>query len=262
MWSIALLTLRERRRQRIWSVLGMVGLVAMVVGIWPTYRDTDIGAIYSELPESMQSVFGLEGTAFSGAVFIQAELMSLMVPLVLVGLGIFIGASTIAGEVAAGRMDVLLSTGLTRQRLVLGRVLGVAAQLLVVTLATGATLVLGGELVDLGLDLAHVAASLLLAWLLSVLYGALSIAVACWLGRAGAAAGIVSGIAVTSWLVSSLGSTVSQLESASRVLAFHAFADGPPLIQGLDVGNLAFLAAEVVVVTSLAVWGFARRDVG
>lgn len=261
MLTIALLTLRERRRQLVWSTLGMVLLVGLVVAIWPSYRDTDIGAIYGELPESMQSVFGLEGSTFSGPVFVQAELMSLMVPLVLVGLAISMGASTISGEVASGRMDVLLATGLTRQRLVLGRLLGIAFQLAMVTAASGVTLTVGGAFVDLGLDVGNVVAAYLLAWLLALLYGALSLAVACWLQR-GAAVGIVSGIAVTSWLVSSLGSAVESLEPASRVLAFHAFTEGPPLVRGLDLGNLTFLVGEIVVVAVAALVGITRRDVG
>ncbi len=261
MLAIASLTLRERRRQLFWTVLGMLLLVGMVVGIWPSYRDADIGSIYGELPESMQSMFGLAGDEFTGATFVHAELMSLMVPIVLVGIAITIGAGSITNEVAAGRMDVLLATGITRQRLVLGRAIGMTLQLLMISACSAIALIGGGAVVDLGLDTSKALGAMLLAWELGVLYGALALALASWFGRHGVAAGIAAAVAITSWLVSSLGAVVESLEPVSRVLAFHMYTAGPPLIVGPDVSNVLLLAGEIVVLVGVAVLGFTRRDV-
>ena len=262
MISIAVLTIRERVRQLMWSVIGMVSLVAMLVAMWPSYRKVDISSVYGAMPESVQAMFGITGGQFTGMNYVNAELFSFMVPVVVIGIAIAAGNGAICGEESTGRMDLILSCGIRRHELVLGRVIGIAGELALIVASMGAALVVGDLMVDLDLEIDGLVAALLVSWLLGVLYAALAMAIACWTGRGGVAVGVAAAIGLTSWLLSSLGGIVPDLREVSHATAFYAYQYGPPILHGIDGVRVAQLAIEAAVLIGVAVMGFRRRDVG
>lgn len=262
MRAIALLTLRERGRQLAWTILGMVASAVGIGALWPSYRHIDIAEVYGALPESMQAMFGVDTGSFTGANFLNAELMSFMLPVILVGISIAAGSSVIAAEEGSGRMDLLLTTGLRRHQVVLGRLVGIGVELLVIVTATGIALAATDLVVGLDLGAPELAAAMTMAWLLGLTYATLALAVACRMHRGAAAVGIAATVALTSWIVGSLGEAIPALSNVARLTAFHAYMDGPPLVVGMDWSHAAQLAGEVCVLAALAVLGFRRRDIG
>jgi ABC-2 type transport system permease protein len=239
----------------------MAAMVAMIAAIWPSYRKTDVGQLYDSLPDSMQAMFGLQGGEFSGPIFLNLEIMSFTLPIVLIGIAIAAASGTICGETSSGRMDVLLSTGLTRHALVVGRFVGIAMQLLAIVVGTGIVMAISDVVVGFDLAWDHLVVALLLAWLLGSFYAAVGLALACWTGRSGVAIGVTAALAVASWMLSSLGDTVEALHGIAPYFAFHAYSEHQPIVHGTDVGNVVQLAGTTLVAAALAVLGFTRRDV-
>ena len=92
MTVVLLRTLRDLRRGLIGWTLGVVSLVAVMAWVWPSMQDIpDLDALLANYPEPMRELFNID--AFStGAGFFNAELFSLVVPILFAIFGISRGA--------------------------------------------------------------------------------------------------------------------------------------------------------------------------
>ena len=112
----------DRRRGLLGWSLGIAAYVALIVAFYPSIRDNeDFNRAYESYPETFKAFFGGAETfdLTSASSFLNAQLFSLMVPLVLVIFAIGFGAATLAAEDATGTLELLLSNPVSRRRIVL-----------------------------------------------------------------------------------------------------------------------------------------------
>jgi len=113
--SVLLKSLRDVRRSFAWWSLGIVGLVAMIVAVYPSVRDNPgLNKLVQDYPEALKSFIAFGGVVdyVSPAGYLGSELFSLMVPLVFLLALVGRGASTLAGEEESGTLDLLLAGGI------------------------------------------------------------------------------------------------------------------------------------------------------
>jgi ABC-2 type transport system permease protein len=92
-------TLRDHWKGILGWGLGLAAIAALEIMVYPSIRERadEMNRLVANYPEAFKAMFGLEDFT-SGAGFIQAELYSLVVPLVLIALAISFGAGATAGE--------------------------------------------------------------------------------------------------------------------------------------------------------------------
>ena len=102
-------TLRDSRRALFWWSLGLVGMAALMIAVYPAVRDSpDLNKMVRDYPEALKAfiAFGGDLDYASGAGYLGSELFSFMVPLLLLVAAIGAGARAIAGEEERGTLDL------------------------------------------------------------------------------------------------------------------------------------------------------------
>lgn len=264
--EVARKSLRDLRRGFAWWALGLAGMVAMQVSVYPTVRDDSGFADLTEsYPEVLQDLFGFGAEKFdytSPSGYLGIELFSLVVPLLLIIAAVATGAAAIAGEEDRGTLDLLLSMPLDRRRVTAEKLLAMAAEVLALGLVLLVALWIGVQVIDMGVSFVHLAAAATGAVLLAVGFGAIALLVGAATGSRGAAVGVAAALAVAAYLINSLAALVSQLEGVQKLTPFYHYEAPDPLREGFSAAHLGVLAAIGVVAAVAAVLAVDRRDIG
>jgi ABC-2 type transport system permease protein len=249
----------ERRGLGAWAIAIMV-LVGLESALWPSLRDMpDMKEIYAKFPEELGKLFDFDAMT-TGPGFLNAELFTLMLPILFLVYGIGHGARLLAGEEEAGTLDLLLVQPITGARIVLHKALALFTCVAVLGLAlfvatTGMSLVFG-----LGISAGQAAAGSLAMVLLGAEYGALALAIGALAGRRAIAIAIASSAASAAYVLYAAGLMIDSLEPWRPLSPFDQALSGGPLGAGLQAGYL-WLAGGAIVLTLLAMPALDGRDI-
>ena len=131
--------LRDNRRSIAWWALGMVGLVAFTVAFYPSVKGNEsFDKLFEDLPETVRALVGAqEGIPLTSPPgYLHGRLFSIMVPILLLTLGIGLGARAIGGSEADGTLDAAPANPVTRTRVVAERFAAMVVLLATVRHAT------------------------------------------------------------------------------------------------------------------------------
>src|SRR5262245_2348648 len=244
-----------------WCV-GIVGYVALIASIFPSIEHSpQLNDLIESYPDVLKSLFGITGTGniASGAGFLDAELFSFMLPLLILVLAISSGARTLAGEEDAGRLELVLAYPVRRRSAVVAKGLAVALEVLLACVTATAAILVFDVVVGLDLSLGHVGGAFASLVALGLFYGWLSLAVGAAYPSRALALGIAAGAAAASYLVGGLHDLAGWLDPF-RFLSPFWLVGQSPLQGGTDaVGVLVVLVASVVALALGAVL-VERRD--
>jgi beta-exotoxin I transport system permease protein len=251
----------HRRALAAWCV-GIVGYVALIASIFPSIEGSpQLNDLIESYPDVLKSLFGITGTGniASGAGFLDAELNSFMLPLLILVLAISSGARTLAGEEDAGRLELVLAYPVRWRSAVLAKGLAVAVEVLLACAAATAAILSFDVIVGLDLSLAHVAGAFASLVALGVFYGWLSLAVGAAYPRRALALGIAAGAAAVGYLVGGLHDLAGWLDPF-RFLSPFWLVGQSPLQGGTDAVGVVVVVVASVVVLALGAALVERRD--
>jgi ABC-2 type transport system permease protein len=233
--------------------------LAIVVSLMFDGLQSTLASISAQLPANLQALFGNApwGTPEG---WIQAEMLSLVVPIAFIAVAAVIGSGAIAGEDARGTLALLASLPVSRVRIVIENALSIAVAVLLTSGASSIGIVLGSRFGGLGLDSGNVLGANLQLACLGILFGCLALA----LGSAtshGRALGATALAAVTAYT----GNWLLGLSSASAGFAvlspWHYAVAGEPLRDGADPFDLVVLVMLSLLAVLAAAWLFERREI-
>lgn len=256
-------TLWERRWGMVGWVLGGLALTGFLVALYPVMRDSaGLTEIVEQLPEEMLSLMGIDPALLTtGFGYLQAQMYTLMAPLLILILAIGIGASATAGEEEQGTADLLLATPTSRRRVVLEKTTAMLVITTIVVLSFVVVLLVGNVTVDLELSIWGIVGINLGLILLGMFFGGLAAAVGAWSGRRNLAVAVSGAIAAVAFFIDGMAPLVSWLRGTQKFMPFYWYQVDSPLRNGptawlllLVGGTLAFTAAAVVL--------FRRKDIG
>jgi ABC-2 type transport system permease protein len=253
-------SLSTQRRSVIGWGIGLAGVVIMYAAFYPSIKQSaaDFDRYLQNLPEAVRSVIGGDYTTPPG--YLRAEFFSLLGPILLLVYAIGAGGRAIAGEEEARSLDLLLSTPMTRFRVLADKAVSLLLTLTGLTLLVFLAVVVVGPVFDLTVPLARVAAASVLFLLIGCAFGSLALAVGCATGRRAWATAVAGGIAVASYVLNAVAPSVSALGWARPLSPFRWYLDPDPLTTGLHAANIAVLAGITAVCVLTAAWSFRRRD--
>ena len=260
--SVLLKTVRDLRWPTFWTGLGLAVFGFYFMWIIQTFESTfDWESMTDQFPPAMKALVGGQLIDFSSpAGFLNMELFPLILPLVLSGFAMAMASGATAGEEARGTLDVLLSQPLDRGRVVLEKTLAIVAGTAVAGAALVAGIWLGASVVDARLDYANVAAGVVSAVLLALVFGGIALLLACATGNRGLAIGATGALLVVAYFVNALAPLVDMLDRLQGLSPFYYYISNDPLRHGLDFGYAAVLAVVAVAAFAAALVTFERRD--
>jgi ABC-2 type transport system permease protein len=254
-------TLRDQRRGLIGWTIGLVSLVLVYIAVWPSIRESapQMNAYIRNLPKVMRELF-IQGDYGTPVGYVSSEIFGQMGLLLIVIAGIGLGARATAAEEETGTLDILLSTPVTRRRVLLEKLAALVVQVAALTVILSASIALLGPSVALRVSLDGLVAATLSLILLGLAFGSIALLFGAWMGRRGLAIALTTALAVTGFVIDGLSKVVDWLEPARFASPFYYYSANEPLKNGLDPWHALALAGLAVVAAALAVAVFERRD--
>lgn len=250
---------RDQRRGLVGWSIGLVLLVLVESALWPSIRAIDLEQLVSGYPEAMKKLFDLDEFA-TGTGFMNAELYSLLLPVLFIIYGIGRGARAVAGEESAGTLDVLLLTRVSPTRLVVQQAGALAVGVVTLAVVLFAVVMVCSPNFGLGIGADDAVSGSVAVGLLGIEFGWLALAVGAATGRRVLAISVASALAVASYVLFVAGALVDSIEPWRPLSPFdQAVADGP-LGAGLPASFL-WVALTAVAAVSVALPVFDRRDI-
>jgi ABC-2 type transport system permease protein len=252
----------DHRRALVGWCAGIVGYVALIASIFPSIEGSpELNQLIESYPDVLKSLFGITGAGnlTSGAGFLDAELSSFMLPLLVLVLAIGSGARTFAGEEDAGRLELVLAYPVTRRSAVVMKGLAVLVEVVLACIAAVAAILLFDAIVGLELSLGHVAGAFVWLVALGVFYGWLALAVGAAYPSRALALGIAAGTAAVDYLIGGLHDLAGWLDPFRFISPFWLVGQSP-LQQGTDLLGVVVVLAASVVVLAVGATLVERRD--
>jgi beta-exotoxin I transport system permease protein len=257
-------TLRDHRSGIFGWTAAVVLLALLDLAVFPAMRSQagQMEQFLKAYPQALKAMFGLGSDFGTGPGFFDAEFFSFLGPLVVLAIGIGFGAGATAAEEERGTIDWLLSTPLSRTRIMLEKSLGVMLAVLAAGAALLVVLLIGSPVAGLGIGMAGLAAAVTKLVLLGWAFAALALAAGAATGHRWAATGVAVGFGLGGYLLASLSRIVPALESWRWLSPFTWYGSRDALRGQWQAGYLTALIVTTVVLVTLAVVAFRRRDLG
>ena len=256
MTALALAQLSERRRSLLAWGLPLGIMSALVVAIYPSVEEALAKAI-REYPAALKEAFGI-GELSTVEQYLEAEMLSLIVPLAAGYLAVRSIASGLSGAAESGRLDVLLSVPVSRRRLVAAGLAATAIELASVLAVTLALTLAGSLLAGAGLGLGPALAGFASVWPLALLFAGLGVVVTGWSLRTSVVTGSVAGVLVAMYVADLIGRLDPSLDWVRYGSVFRYY--GRAIEDGIDPLAFAGVTAVAVALAALGALLFERRD--
>jgi ABC-2 type transport system permease protein len=189
-------------------------------------------------------------------------MFSVLVPFVFVGLGASWGAGATASEEERGTADLLLTLPVSRDRVLLSKLVAMVTAIGALALLLWGILLIGARSAGLDIGTSELLSGCLAVAMLGCLYAGVGLLAGALTGRRAVALGVAVGLAVAAFLLYSLGPLVSGLEPWLRVTPFQWALGNEPLRNGLSLGYAGLLAGFPVGLYFSATFAFRHRDIG
>lgn len=254
--------LLDHRRALVGWCLGVIGYVALVASIFPSIKGSaDYKKLVEQYPDALKSLFGLAagGDITSGAGYMDAELFSLILPLLVLVLAIGSGARTFAGEEDRGLLELRLSYPVRRRDAVLAKGVALAAEIAVVCACGLAALVVLNSAVGLDLSFWRLLAALGAVGALGLFHGWLALGIGAAIPSRVLALGLPAAVAAAGYLVGGLHQLAGWLDPFRFVSPFW-LVGSTPLQRGVDGWGALVVVAAACGALLLGAVLVGRRD--
>ncbi|MFP5320119.1 MAG: ABC transporter permease subunit [Acidimicrobiia bacterium] len=263
--TVARRYLLDGRRSFVWWVVGVVGMVAFTVALWPSVRGQEqFEELLRELPDALKALIGSgEGIPFTSPPgYLHGRLFSLVFPVLVLIYGVGLGARAIAGHEEDGTLELVLAHPVTRARVATERYLAMVGLLAGLTLAGLVALVVTAPLVGLldGVAVGRVLVAGGAMFAIALLHASLAFAAGAATGRRAVATATASAVAVASYLLQGLAGATDALGWASLATPWQWYLDRNLLV---EPPTLAVTVLPVALSIAAALAGtrlFTRRD--
>jgi len=258
--GIARLDLVLRRRGTIGYALGMAVYVFVIVALYPTFKDDASLNRFTEGNPAVAALFGATGSLTSPTGWLNANIYSNFLPLVVLLLTIGYGASAIAGQDEDGTLGLIVTLPLSRRRILVQKAMTLVAVAVPAGLAT-VLVVLAGRGFGLSLGTGHLVGATIGVVLLGIDFGALALLAGALSGSRAIALGVTSSLAAASYLVSSLAPVTHWVRPVRFGSLFYWAVGNAQLRTGLSLTSAVVLAGFAAVTLGAAAQAFERQDV-
>jgi ABC-2 type transport system permease protein len=257
--------LGDRRRSLLWWSVGMVGVVATTVSVYPSIKgQASFEDLMKDLPAPLKAVIGAQaGVAFTSPVgYLHSRMFTSLVPIVLLIFGIGLGARAIGGAEDDGTLELVLANPVTRRRLFVEQGAAVVGLLAVLVAVGVVALFLLGPLFDAldGVSTAHLLGAWAAVASLALLHTALAFAVGAARGHRAPALAAAATVAVAGYMLEGLLAVTDALSPLRLVSPWHWYLARNALVDGTTPQATLLPVLVAAGLAAFSAWRFERRD--
>jgi ABC-2 type transport system permease protein len=249
------------RATLIWTGLSAL-LAAFYLSLYPSIGAVEeMRQLLDAMPPELRAMFAPAGADLgTPAGYLNVELFSFVLPLLVAAITLTIGGGATAGEEERGTLELLLANPIRRWRIVLEKALRMGMLSAVYCLGIWIALAITAALMSIDISLDRIAAALASVWLLGLVLGGVAMLVGALTGKRALSLGVGLGIAVAGFFVNALGPLADVLEPWQPLSPHYHYLGYDPLTHGLDLQHALILGIVAVILVGLAAALFERRD--
>lgn len=245
------------------AIVGALAFYSLAMGagvgaLWPPLKKT-FASLSASLPAAFDRLLGNVSLA-TPAGWMNAEMMSLVAPGFLIATAIISGGTATAGEEQARTLALVLATSASRTTFLAAKTATMLAHVLIVSVAMFTGLVVGNLIGHMGIGVGLLLAATAQATLVGLVFGAIALTI----GAAGSdrrqTMTISAGIAGLSFVLAVILPMNESLAWLAKLNFWYPYSANVTLVNGIDWGFAAVLAASAVVISAAGFVIFPRRD--
>lgn len=255
---------KRRRWFIMWWTIGIASLIAMTVLAYKAigHDAKQLNATFDSISSSAGGFFG-GSDFFSPIGYMSSQIYYILLPILVIIMAATLAAGLMNRDENDGTVEYTLARAISRRRLLLAKAVVGLAVVTAVCLLTYIVTLVCVSFADLKINQADLFLTHLLSFAFSASFGIIAFALMAFsqLTRK-IATSVAIVFALGGYVISSLAGLVKWLETAAKFMPYHYY-DTVGLLSGhIDRGLVAYLIGTVVVATTIAVVGYARRDIG
>lgn len=213
-----------------------------------------------KLPSFIKNLIGDTARLATPEGFFNLQPFSMMAPLLFLIYGIGKGADTIAGEKERDTLDLLLANPVSRTQVILEKFAAISLSLFTVAIIFWLGLMSATMIFSISICYWRLFAVIFSCFLLGLTFASLTMLVSCLLLKKKISIGIISALAVVTYLTNAYAPMVPALKPYSYFTPFYYYNGATPLISGLNIFHvLVQLALMLIFLTSTIIF-FNKKD--
>jgi ABC-2 type transport system permease protein len=244
-----------------WSA-GVAGALFLYLPLFPSLggSESQMAKLISTLPPQLVRTLNY-GNITTGAGYTESTFYGLIGFLLITIAAVAWGTAAIAGDEENGSLELTLAHGVSRQQLVLERMLAIAVRLAWLALLSALIVLALNAPSELHLTVANEAATAAAYLGLGLLAATFALAVGALTGRRIYATSAGAGIAVLGYVLNAVGNQTQSLDWLRDISPYGWAFHHTPLTNGADWGGLGLLYGFSILFVIVAVIALRRRDI-
>lgn len=258
--------LRQRRTAILWWSLGTIGLIAMLLLIYPSIHDqaAQLNKALEQLPDSLKALKtgGTNIDITSPIGYLHSQIFYITLPLVWIILTVTRGSALLGKEEESKTLELLLARPISRGKLLTAKALSGIVELLIVSIAALAGLLLFTKVVGLDISAGALAITTAYTALFCLSFGMISFTLTA-IGRLTkrASTAIAVAVAFGGYMVASLSSVSHYLTNITKIVPYNYFSPENILAGHYSTGLTYYLVGVTLFALLGSYFGFRRRDI-
>ena len=262
--NISFKSFRDHWKSLCWWSCGLFLIVMLIMSIFPSMKDVPGMNDYLEaMPKELLNLWvqNLENSDITSPQgFLNAELFTVMLPVIFIAFAINIGKGAVSGEEASGTLEMLLSHPVPRISFILHKIVF----LVFMTILLGLVLCLSGyagmEIFNIELGRGNFFWACVSVTLLGLLFGSITLFLGSYLGKSGIAVSVSAVTALAMYLLNALVPFVEGLEWMQKISPFYWYSGHDPISNGINFTYTALFVMIILALFSMAGYLFKSRD--
>lgn len=266
MFTLITQTIKKKRNTLLVYVLISIALTWMFTALYPDMaKEADkLNIVFEHYPEKFVKAFDVDMQSFLASLegFLAAENYSIMWPIILIILVLSLGASSIAGEIEEGTIEILLSQPVSRLKIFFGKyIAGLVVSLSFVWFSIFAVVPLA-VLYNIDYQLKNYFTIAILGSLLAIAIFSMSMMFSAAFSTKGKVASLPAGILIFMYAANIIANFKESLQDLRLLSFFHYFDHNKALLYGNINKSAIFVFLGVSIICTLigALW-FEKRDI-
>jgi ABC-2 type transport system permease protein len=266
MRDIIVWELRRRRTAIIWWTVASVGLIAMLLLIYPSIHSQaeQLNKVLNQLPSSLKELKtgGTTVDITSPVGYLHSQLFYITLPLLFIILAITRGSGLIGKEEQDHTLELLLARPISRGKVLAAKALSGCVEMVIVSGFSTLAIVIFSKIVKLDIGFSDVVITSIYTALFSLSFGAIAFAIVA-LGRLTkrSSSAIAVFIAFGGYIIASLSGLSHYMVNIAKITPYHYFQPDQLLVGNYATGLNVYLIGVFVLCAVVSLLGFRLRDI-
>lgn len=262
LWITFRYTFQSLRGQIMGWGIGIASLGLLIVAFYDVFgeRQEDFMKMIQSYPPELLAFFGTDAKGLVSPEGYLGMYAFSFLPIIIGFFALLVGSSMIAGDEERGRLDLIIAHPVGRTSFFYGRLLAVMVATIGILLLgwLGFCLLLGSS--SLQITWGEMALPFVSSFAQAAIYISMALLLSMLLPARNYASIITGLVMVIGYVLSSMASLNSSLESVAQLFPYTYF-QGSEAFDGLNLAWILALFGSSLVMILLAWWRFVRRDI-